>query len=100
MSIKTAGISKIGSRRQVVIPKAICDRVGLVEGDLVEISSNRGAVVLKPRSSTSSDDVLTPTQERMMRKAEAQIRRGHHVSLDQLEQSLERRTRARSRKAV
>ena len=31
-------ISKLGQRRQVVIPKEICDELGLREGDVVEVA--------------------------------------------------------------
>ena len=30
-------ISKLGLRRQVVIPKEICEELGLQEGDFVEV---------------------------------------------------------------
>ena len=38
-------ISKLGQRRQVVIPKDICENLGLETGDFVEIIQDGGRVV-------------------------------------------------------
>jgi AbrB family looped-hinge helix DNA binding protein len=35
---QTMPVSKLGQRRQVVIPKEICDELGLREGDVVEVA--------------------------------------------------------------
>ncbi len=42
-------ISKLGQRRQVVIPQEICDELGLQEGDFVEVTSAEGRVIIKPK---------------------------------------------------
>ena len=42
-------ISKIGQRRQVVIPKDICDELGLQVGDFVEVRRIKGTVISKPK---------------------------------------------------
>jgi AbrB family looped-hinge helix DNA binding protein len=44
-------ISKLGQRRQIVIPKEICDELGLQEGDFVEVTSAKGLVIIKPKKS-------------------------------------------------
>jgi AbrB family looped-hinge helix DNA binding protein len=54
---------KLGQRRQVVIPKAICDELGLQEGDFVEVTSTDGKVIIKPKKLVDVDDVLTPEQK-------------------------------------
>jgi AbrB family looped-hinge helix DNA binding protein len=38
-------ISKLGQRRQVVIPKEICEELGLEVGDFVEVEQVRNTVV-------------------------------------------------------
>ena len=93
-------ISKVGQRRQVVIPQDICDEVGLSEGDFVEVTSTRGAVVIKPKRLVDADDILTPDEEAIVRKGEEQIRRGQSVTLEELEHDLDRRSRKRRGKAV
>ena len=40
-------IGKLGQRRQVVIPKDICENLGLETGDFVEIVQEGGRVIIK-----------------------------------------------------
>ena len=61
-------ISKVGQRRQVVIPKEICEDVGLKERDFVEIKESRGFVLIKPKKLVDSDDILIPEEETMIKK--------------------------------
>ncbi len=73
-------MSRIGQRRQVVIPKAIFDSLGLREGDFMEITTNRRGVFMKPKKPFDADDVLTPAEATKVRKGEAQLRRGQSSS--------------------
>jgi AbrB family looped-hinge helix DNA binding protein len=82
-------ISKLGQRRQVVIPKEICDELGLKEGDFVEVTSIEGKVVIKPKRVVDADDILTPDEETLVRKGEAQLNRGKHVLWDDLKKTLD-----------
>ena len=93
-------ISRLGQRRQVVIPKDICQRLGLQEGDFVEVNSTKGLVVIKPKRLVDPDDVLTPQEATLVRKGERQLRRGQYVTLEQLEHDLDRPARKRSRKTA
>ena len=43
------GTVKIGRSRQVVIPKAIHDQLGLQPGDLLEVKLSRNQVVFTPK---------------------------------------------------
>lgn len=81
-------ISKVGQRRQVVIPKEICEDLGLKEGDFVEVKESRGFVLIKPKKLVDSDDILTPEEETMIRKGEAQLKRGEYVSWDDLKKRI------------
>lgn len=63
-------ISEPGQRRQVVIPKAICDALGL------EIVEARGRVVIKPKKLVDADDVLTPEEEKIARRGVRQMKQG------------------------
>ena len=53
-------ISKLGQRRQVVIPKDICEELGLEIGDFVEVQHVEGTVVIKPKKLVDPEDGLTP----------------------------------------
>lgn len=77
-------ISKIGQRRQVVIPKEICEDLGIKEGDFVEVKENKGAVLIKPKKMVDSDDILTPEEESLIRKGEKQLKHGEYVLWDDL----------------
>jgi AbrB family looped-hinge helix DNA binding protein len=55
-------ISKLGQRRQVVIPKEICDELGLAEGDFVEVTRAEGKIIVTPKKLVDADEMLTPAQ--------------------------------------
>jgi AbrB family looped-hinge helix DNA binding protein len=100
MSNKSSTIGKIGQRRQVVIPKGLFDELGLREGDLVEVTRTKRAVLIKPKKLVDPDDIVSPSKAKLLRKAESQMHRGKYVTLDQLENDLGNQTRKRSRKTA
>lgn len=103
MSVRNSSrevISRVGQRRQVVIPKQICDKLRLREGDFVAVSASRSTVVIKPKKLVDPDDTLTPAEETLLAKAERQMRRGEHVNLASLDDALDSRALKRSRKTA
>ena len=93
-------IGKIGQRRQVVIPKEIFEALGLKTGDFVEVQRVKGTIVIKPKKLVDADDVLTPEEAAIVRKGEAQLRRGAYVTLADLEHALDRPALTRRRKTT
>lgn len=91
-------IGKLGQRRQVIIPKEMCEELGLNIGDFVEVKRIKGMVVIKPKKLVDADDVLTPDEEAIVRKGEAQLRRGEYVTLEDLEHDMDRPALTRRRK--
>ena len=83
-------IGKLGQRRQVVIPKDICDALGLNVGDYVEVNRVKGTVVIKPKKLVDADDVLTPAEEATVMKGEAELRQGKSKSWSQIKHELGR----------
>jgi AbrB family looped-hinge helix DNA binding protein len=89
-------ISKLGQRRQVVIPKAICDELGLEEGDFVEVTSGKGQVIIKPKKMVDADEILTPAQraaiDKRLAEAEEDIKAGRvsgpFATVDELKRHL------------
>lgn len=69
-------LSRIGQRRQVVIPKALFDSLGLSEGDFVEVSTERRLIIMKPKKLVDADEVLTPAEASKIKRGEAELRRG------------------------
>ena len=82
-------ISKLGQRRQVVIPKDICENLGLETGDFVEIIQEGGRVVIKPKQVVDPEDTLSPEDEEAVRQGIADIERGDFITLDKLEHELD-----------
>jgi hypothetical protein len=48
----------------------------LREGDFVAFSRQSNGVLIKPRRLVDPDDTLTPAEARIVRRGEAQLRRG------------------------
>jgi AbrB family looped-hinge helix DNA binding protein len=69
-------VSRVGSRRQIVIPKDIFERVGLRAGDEVDITVTAGRLSVKPRRHTVRDDVLSASEAKKVRHAMKQIAAG------------------------
>ncbi|MBI4479366.1 MAG: AbrB/MazE/SpoVT family DNA-binding domain-containing protein [Acidobacteria bacterium] len=83
-------VSRVGKRRQVVLPKAVCEAVGLVEGDFVEVSTRKGRVEIQPKRLVDLEDTLTPEEEKIVAKGFRQLKRGQFVTWDQLKNELGR----------
>jgi len=81
-------VSRLGKRRQVVIPKDICDATGLHEGDFVEVTRRNGRIVITPSAKLDLEDTLTPEEEKLVRKGERQLRQGKYVLWDDLKKKL------------
>jgi AbrB family looped-hinge helix DNA binding protein len=71
---KPAALSRIGQRRQVVIPKAVFELLRLREGDFVEVTAEAGRVFMKPKKLAQADDVLTPAEAKKVRHALKQVK--------------------------
>jgi AbrB family looped-hinge helix DNA binding protein len=64
---RAAALSRIGQRRQVVIPKRIFDAMKLKEGDFMEVTAERGRVSMKPKRLVDWDQTLTTAEAKMVR---------------------------------
>ena len=81
-------ISRLGQRRQVVIPKALCERLGLEEGDFVEVTLRGRSAIVKPKRLVDADDILSPEEEKLVRKGERQLKEGKYVLWEDLKKKL------------
>jgi len=70
------GVSRIGQRRQVVIPKAVFEALHLQKGDFLEMTVERGRLAIHPKRLVDVGDVLTKSEAAKVRSGEAQIRAG------------------------
>lgn len=69
-------IGKLGQRRQVVIPKEICESLGLETGDFVEIVQDGRRIVIKPKQIIDPEDTLSPEDEAAVRQGIEDFERG------------------------
>jgi len=62
--------------------------LGLREGDFIEVKGTRSAVVIKSKRLVDPDEILTPEEERRVRKGEAQLKRGDFVPWEDVKKRL------------
>ena len=93
-------LGKVGQRRQVVIPRRICEALQLKEGDFVAFAARPGGVLIKPKRVVDPDDVLTREESALVKKAEREMRQGKYVTLARLERELAHNRSPRSRKTA
>jgi len=81
ISVKTAVVSRIGQRRQVVIPKRVFDALKLRAGDFVEVSAEGGRLQMRPKRLVDiGDDSLTAGEAVKVRRGESEIKAGQSKS--------------------
>jgi AbrB family looped-hinge helix DNA binding protein len=85
---RPAGISRIGRRRQVVIPKVVLDQLQLRAGDLVEVTARGGRVSLKPRKITDPGELLTAADTTKVRSGLKQAKEGKTLPWNQVKHDL------------
>ena len=71
-------LSKITRNHQVSIPKKIRDRLGLQEGDYVEVEERDGEIVMVPKKLIDADQAWfwTPEWQASEREADEDIKAG------------------------
>jgi AbrB family looped-hinge helix DNA binding protein len=67
-------ISRIGQRRQVVIPKTVFDALHLREGDFLEMTVERGRLAIQPKRLVDVSVVLSKSEAAKVRRGEAQLK--------------------------
>jgi AbrB family looped-hinge helix DNA binding protein len=69
-------IGRVGQRRQAVIPREILETLNLRAGDLVAFTEQKNGVLIKAKRTVDSDDTLTVAEAKIVRRGEAQLKRG------------------------
>ncbi len=82
-------IVKIRTNRQVTVPKAIFDDLGLREGDFVEVSIQGSDIVIRPKRLVDMDDSLSAEEEELVEKGFEQLKNGEYVAWDDLKHELD-----------
>ena len=69
-------VGRVGQRRQVVIPRDMLETLKLQAGDLVAFSRQKNGVLIKPKRVADAGDTLTAEEAKIVRRGEAQLKRG------------------------
>jgi AbrB family looped-hinge helix DNA binding protein len=83
-------IARVGQRRQVVIPREILETLKLQAGDFVAFAEQKNGVLIKPKRMADADDTLSPAEAKIVRRGEAQLKRGDSKSWRAVKHALSR----------
>jgi len=86
----TEHIGRVGQRRQVVIPRKIFDKLRMYEGGFVAFTESKNGVLIKAKRLVDDDTVLTPEESKIVRRGEAQLKRGQSKSWRDVKHALAR----------
>ena len=90
----------MGQRRQVVIPREMLETLNIQAGDFVAFAEQKNGVLIKPRRVVDPDDVLTPEESTLVKKAERETCEGKFVTLAEHRHDLDRPHPRRRRKTA
>lgn len=85
---KSIIVSRIGQRRQIVIPKVIFDELRLQEGDFMEVTAKAGRVSMKPKKLVDTEEVLTRAEAKKLRHGLKQVKAKKTRSWDRIKDEL------------
>ena len=83
-------IAPVGKRRQVVIPQDILETLKLQTGDFVAFAKQKNGVLIAPNRAVDLDDTLTAAEAKIVRRGEAQLKRGESKSWRDVKHALSR----------
>jgi AbrB family looped-hinge helix DNA binding protein len=69
-------VGRVGQRRQVVIPREILETLNLQTGDLVAFTEQKNGVLITAKRTVDLEDTLTAAEAKIVRRGEAQLKRG------------------------
>ena len=81
-------IGRVGQRRQVVIPREICENLDMREGDCVAVEQRGRSIVIKPKKLIDRDEVITPAEAKRLRRSLKQTRQGKTQPWSQVKHEL------------
>ena len=82
------GVTKLGQRGQLVIPKNIRDEIGLKAGDFLEVIRKEGDIIIKLKKLVDMEDTLTQEEEKLVAEGFEQLKNGDFISWEQLKNDL------------
>jgi AbrB family looped-hinge helix DNA binding protein len=90
-AVNPTAVSRIGQRRQVVIPKRVFDALKLQAGDFVEVSAEGGRLEMRPKRLVDlGEEVLSAREAVKVRRGDAEIKDGRSKSWRTVKDELSR----------
>jgi AbrB family looped-hinge helix DNA binding protein len=89
-TIKKERIGRLGQRRQIVIPREIVESLRMRAGDFLAITQEDNAIIVKPKRMMDAYDGLTREEAKIVRRGEAQLKRGESKSWRDVKNALAR----------
>jgi AbrB family looped-hinge helix DNA binding protein len=89
-TIRKERIGRLGQRLQVVIPGEMVENLRMRAGDFLEITQEDDAIIVKPKRMNDADDGLTKEEAKIVRRGEAQLKRGDSKPWRDLKRALAR----------
>jgi bifunctional DNA-binding transcriptional regulator/antitoxin component of YhaV-PrlF toxin-antitoxin module len=83
-------VGRVGQRHEIVIPREILETLKLQAGDLVAFAEQKNGVLIKPKRVADADDALSPAEAKIVRRGEAQLKRGESKSWRTVKHALPR----------
>ncbi len=83
---KATAIARFTGNHQVSIPKLVREAVGLALGDFVELTAERGTIVIRPKQLTDKpvpEATATPAELRAIKRGRAEAAAGEAISYEQ-----------------
>ena len=75
-------------KSEIVVPRSVRRKAGIKTGDRVQFMVSGRVISIVPQ--LSGDDILTPTDAKIVRKGEAQLQRGESKSWRDVKHALAR----------
>jgi len=104
---KTTAIARFTGNHQVSIPKPVREAIGLALGDFVELTAERGTIVIRPKQLTDKpipEATATATELRAIKRGRAEAAAGETIPYEQYRAEraarLERQPRQKRAKAA
>ena len=104
---KTTAIARFTGNHQVSIPKPVREAIGLALGDFVELTAERGTIVIRPKLLTDKpipEATATAAELRAIKRGRAEAAAGETIPYEQYRAKragrLERQPRQKRAKAA
>ena len=91
---KATAVARFTGNHQLSIPKAVREAVGLTLGDFVELTAERGTIVIRPKELTDKSipaATATPAELRAIKRGRAEVARGEALPYEHYQADRRRR---------